>query len=251
MNYCPACRRHLNGALACAGCGTPAQYLMPAAPAAPDVTAAPYVPYGAEDVPAQHSTLADVYADSLVVLSGPGERSPGARRRVAHRRRRRTLLTIGLGLVLAAGGSLAVARMAADGEASDRAATVVLTDDAAPQKPVPAPDAPTSGAPAGKGAAKASGSAKPGAGATKSAGAGSASPAVTQPGPSASASASAPGPSGSVSASPGPGGTTGPTVSGQPSPTGPGGVQPPPPAPPKPTPTPTPTKSCVLWIFCG
>ncbi|MGW7193681.1 SCO2400 family protein, partial [Streptomyces sp. NPDC054838] len=32
MNYCPACRRHLNGALACAGCGTPAEYLIPAPP---------------------------------------------------------------------------------------------------------------------------------------------------------------------------------------------------------------------------
>ncbi|MEU3183143.1 hypothetical protein ABZ707_02850 [Streptomyces sp. NPDC006923] len=27
MDYCPQCRRHLNGALACAGCGTPAEVL--------------------------------------------------------------------------------------------------------------------------------------------------------------------------------------------------------------------------------
>ncbi|MGW4251437.1 SCO2400 family protein, partial [Streptomyces californicus] len=29
MDYCHPCRRHLNGALACAGCGTPAQALSP------------------------------------------------------------------------------------------------------------------------------------------------------------------------------------------------------------------------------
>ncbi|WP_441349432.1 SCO2400 family protein, partial [Streptomyces sp. 8L] len=27
MDYCDRCRRHLNGALACAGCGTPAEDL--------------------------------------------------------------------------------------------------------------------------------------------------------------------------------------------------------------------------------
>ena len=27
MDYCHVCRRHLNGALACAGCGTPAEEL--------------------------------------------------------------------------------------------------------------------------------------------------------------------------------------------------------------------------------
>ncbi|SCD68418.1 hypothetical protein GA0115239_10571, partial [Streptomyces sp. BpilaLS-43] len=29
MDYCQPCRRHLNGALACAGCGTPAEALTP------------------------------------------------------------------------------------------------------------------------------------------------------------------------------------------------------------------------------
>ncbi|WP_432079312.1 SCO2400 family protein [Streptomyces sp. YPW6] len=31
MDYCHPCRRHLNGALACAGCGTPAEALGPCA----------------------------------------------------------------------------------------------------------------------------------------------------------------------------------------------------------------------------
>lgn len=251
MNYCPACRRHLNGALACAGCGTPAQYLMHAAPPAPDV---PVAPYAAEGASAQPSTLADVYADSLVVLSGPGEGRSGARRRVTHRRRRRTVLTIGLGLVLATGGTLAAARIAADGERSDRAATVVLTDDAAPQQPVPAPDAPTGAAPTAKGSGKASGAAKTGAAAAKTAGPGTASPGGTQPGPTSSE----PAPATSVPASgtPRPGGTVGPTGTGKPKPSGtasPTGTPVAPPPPPPPSPSPTPTKTCSFWdsLFGG
>ncbi|KIF00403.1 hypothetical protein PL81_41420, partial [Streptomyces sp. RSD-27] len=60
MNYfCPACQRHLNGALACAGCGTPAEYLAAPAPGAP----AP--------APEPQPALAEVFADSLVVLTAP------------------------------------------------------------------------------------------------------------------------------------------------------------------------------------
>ncbi|MEJ8644488.1 hypothetical protein WKI68_30625 [Streptomyces sp. MS1.HAVA.3] len=144
MNYCHACRRHLNGALACAGCGTPAEYLIPAAPAAASVPG----PAVEAPVAAAPTALADVYADSLVVLSAPNERRAGARRRATHRRRRRTVLTIALGVLIALGGSLAVARMTAEGEGTDRAAKVVLTDDG-PQQPAPLPDLPTAGAPTG------------------------------------------------------------------------------------------------------
>ncbi|MYV67517.1 hypothetical protein GT043_16605, partial [Streptomyces sp. SID2131] len=53
MDYCHACRRHLNGALACAGCGTPVEELRyetphiaaprqaPAATPAPEPSPAP------------------------------------------------------------------------------------------------------------------------------------------------------------------------------------------------------------------
>uniref|UniRef100_UPI003B976D62 SCO2400 family protein n=1 Tax=Streptomyces prasinus TaxID=67345 RepID=UPI003B976D62 len=37
MDYCHPCRRHLNGALACPGCGTPAETL-PARPEASDAS---------------------------------------------------------------------------------------------------------------------------------------------------------------------------------------------------------------------
>lgn len=139
MDYCSACRRYLNGALACAGCGTPAEHLISAAPVAP-------APGSAAGFGSDPAALADVYADSLVVLSG--ERGPGqgraqgraaARRRTGHRRRRRTALTVGLGLMLAAGATLGLARLATDGERTDRAATVVLTDEAGPAEPAPLP----------------------------------------------------------------------------------------------------------------
>ncbi|NED03797.1 hypothetical protein G3I55_19255, partial [Streptomyces sp. SID6648] len=45
MDYCHPCRRHLNGALACAGCGTPAEALGPYAVPAP-AGPAPDEPYG-------------------------------------------------------------------------------------------------------------------------------------------------------------------------------------------------------------
>lgn len=74
MDYCIACRRYLNGALACAGCGTPAEHLISAAPAAPARGSA--AGFGSDP-----AALADVYADSLVVLSGEREHGLGGRGR--------------------------------------------------------------------------------------------------------------------------------------------------------------------------
>ncbi|MCX5198071.1 hypothetical protein OOK31_29965 [Streptomyces sp. NBC_00249] len=238
MNYCPACQRHLNGALACAGCGTAAEYLVPLAPTA------------ASPGPAPQPPLAEVFADSLVVLSGPAEGGrAGTRRRAdAQRRTRRTVLSVGLGLVLAAGGSIAVARIVSDGEGVDRAAEVVLTDDAGPKQPDPLPSD-------GPAAPSALPSAKAGGGAAKKAGPGAATGTATAgPGASASASGKA-GPSQSATAG---GGAVQPPKSGQPAP-GPTGTakpgQTPQPTPTKakpgkPKPTPSPTETCVFWIFC-
>ncbi|MFJ3963908.1 hypothetical protein [Streptomyces sp. NPDC090036] len=239
MNYCHACRRHLNGALACAGCGTPAEYLIPAASAA----APPAVPVAEAPSPSLPTALAEVYADSLVVLSAPNERRAGARRRVTHRRRRRTVLTLSLGLLIAVGGSMAVARMATDGERSDRAAQVLLTEDG-PQQPAPLPDTPTAGAPTGSGKA----TAKAPAAGTKTGGAAVPSGGVAEPG--GTESAPAPGTSGPASRTPGPGKSVQGSPSGRPSQSPTASTQPSPPTTsPSPSPTPTPTKDC--WIFCG
>ncbi|MFD9307764.1 hypothetical protein ACFWCB_34675 [Streptomyces sp. NPDC060048] len=238
MDYCIACRRHLNGALACAGCGTPAEYLIPAAPPRPVAASA----FG--DDPA---ALADVYADSLVVLSGEGQGRAGARRRASHRRRRRTALTAGLGILLAAGTTLGLARMATDGQRTDRAETVVLTDDAGPEQPAPLPGLTgTPAAPSALPSGKATGTAKATAGATKTAG--PAGTAGGSPGPGLAPSASASGKARPGQGTPGPGGTASPTTSGQPAPSTSATTQPPG-TPPSPQPTPKPSKSCVFWIF--
>ncbi|MFG2875845.1 hypothetical protein ACGFYU_12710 [Streptomyces sp. NPDC048337] len=234
MNYCPACQRHLNGALACAGCGTPAEYLVAVAPGGPAVPAAPVAE------PEPPTALADVFADSLVVLSAPNERRTGARRRATHRRRRRTVLTIALGMLIATGGSLLVARMATDGDRSDRAATVVLTDDAGPKEPEPLPS--LKGDPAAPSvlpSAKAGGTKAAGSGA-KTAGPGVSAGAVTESAPASSAPA--PATSGSASRTPGPGSTVKPKKSGTPSQGPSGSPQPPNPAPTTPTASPTPTE---------
>ncbi|MFI1281640.1 hypothetical protein ACH4U5_12940 [Streptomyces sp. NPDC020858] len=238
MNYCHACRRHLNGALACAGCGTPAEYLIPAAPVAASAPG-PAVEAPVAEAP---TALADVYADSLVVLSAPNERRAGTRRRATHRRRRRTVLTIALGLLIALGGSLAVARMTAEGEGTDRAAKVVLTDDG-PQQPAPLPDLPTAGAPTGSGKATTKAAAS-----TKKAGSGAPTGGVAQPG--LTPSAPAPVTSGQESGTPGPGKTV-QGGSGQPSESVSSGAPTSPTPAPPPPPKPTPTKDCgFLGVLC-
>ncbi|MGW7338765.1 SCO2400 family protein [Streptomyces sp. NPDC054808] len=144
MDYCHPCRRHLNGALACPGCGTPAHELH-----ASDA----HLTVGEETAPAAVGEDREVAAVAGTPARGdlrddsdedpdedPGEAAPGARssrrdrKAAAHRRRRRrTLLLVG-GFVLAAGGlSLAELGMdaphspdkpaAAGGETTDGGAT--------------------------------------------------------------------------------------------------------------------------------
>ncbi|MFE1587978.1 hypothetical protein ACFW6Q_20120 [Streptomyces sp. NPDC058737] len=122
MDYCHPCRRHLNGALACPGCGTPAHELH-----ASDAR----LTVGEETSPASvgeegRATGVDERRgsdsrDDLRDDSGeePGEATPGARssrrdrKAAAHRRRRRrTLLLVG-GFVLAVGG-LSLAELGMD-----------------------------------------------------------------------------------------------------------------------------------------
>ncbi|MFJ3910028.1 SCO2400 family protein [Streptomyces vinaceus] len=239
MDYCHACRRHLNGALACAGCGTPIEYLPPAAPGA---SAAPYGSARAE----ADNPLADPFADSLVVLSGAdrGGRA-GSRRRATHRRRRRTLLTLGVGLALAAGGTVALARIVTEGQKTDRAAEVVLTDGNGPQDPAPLPSGKgTPAAPTALKPVKASGTAKATADATQPAGPGASAEGSAQPGPTVSASAS--GGAGPTKGATGPGPSVKPSRSGKPSPSASGSAQ-----PPSPSPSPSPTKTgCWFIFFC-
>ncbi|MFE7750697.1 hypothetical protein, partial [Streptomyces sp. NPDC057428] len=102
MDYCHPCQRHLNGALACAGCGTPADALAPyAVPAVP-------APAGRGEEPASETSGASK-------ATGHRRRAPEAtprrRGRRGHRRRGRTLLLTATGVVLAV-GALSLAELA-------------------------------------------------------------------------------------------------------------------------------------------
>ncbi|MEU8593524.1 hypothetical protein AB0D07_07315 [Streptomyces globisporus] len=247
MDYCHPCRRHLNGALACAGCGTPAEalgpYAMPAA-AGP----APDEPYGtaarADEADAPRRTRRDARRDAA------REPRPSRRRaRGSHRRRGRTVLLGALGLLLAA-GALSLAELALEPGQDDTAADFVSDAPGDPAEPAPtetSADAPRDPGPVGSRAG-----------------------ATTGPGTDArpvDARSGSPDPSGSPSpdastpdeptASPEPDETDPSDAPDSPpaDPPGPGDPQqsttapapPPPPAEPTPSPTPSPTCTRFLW----
>lgn len=188
--------------------------------------------------------------DWIVTLATPYERRPGARRRSTHRRRGKTVLTVGVGLALAVGGSMVAARMADDGQRTDRAATVMLTDDAGPDQPAPLPSqAGTPSAPKALPSAKGPVTVKATGGATKAAGASQSPGGASAPGPAPSASV--PGTSGPTTGSPSGGPSAkNPLKSAKPAPSGSGSAQPSASATPAPTPTPT-QGGCWFWLFCG
>jgi hypothetical protein len=133
MDYCHPCRRHLNGALACPGCGTPVEELLVYADAHEDdadsaaegfeTAEVPYEGHGDEGVRPGRAQSRRRGASG-----GPdGARGTRAARRdrkaAAHRRRRRRVLFAGAGLLLAAGGlSLAELGIEAPGSAPKPAA---------------------------------------------------------------------------------------------------------------------------------
>ncbi|WP_435280433.1 SCO2400 family protein [Streptomyces koelreuteriae] len=111
MDYCDPCRRHLNGALTCPGCGTSA-----------DALRRREREYGDQDdsggVDADRD--GDVYDDEEPLGraarrrgDGPGGASRRDRKAAAHRRRRRRTLFIAAGFILAAGG-LSLAELGMD-----------------------------------------------------------------------------------------------------------------------------------------
>src|SRR3954454_15266970 len=71
MDYCNPCRRHLNGALACPGCGSAIEELRSYAPRVPaqggpqDPPAVPaYARYGVEEQYGGSSLAGDAHADA-------------------------------------------------------------------------------------------------------------------------------------------------------------------------------------------
>ncbi|NEB45375.1 hypothetical protein G3I45_13440, partial [Streptomyces sp. SID339] len=105
MDYCHPCRRHLNGALACPGCGTPAEACREYAQSVA----------GPHEEPDAHD---GAYEESSPRVRGRRKE----RTRRAHRRRRRKILFATAGLALAAGG-LSLAELGTEGSSGDRAAS--------------------------------------------------------------------------------------------------------------------------------
>ncbi|WP_406493941.1 hypothetical protein OG936_09755 [Streptomyces sp. NBC_00846] len=264
MDYCHPCQRHLNGALACAGCGTPAEapshYATPAfAGHEPDAEREPSAPPRPGGRRGGRDAARPTRGTSG---SRRPDRRAGAQRRGkrAHRRRGRTALLVAIGVVLAA-GMLSLAELAIEPNGDDRASDYVR--EAVPDTTEPAPARSASGAaerpgPVDGPSVLPATDAHP-AGATGAGGAmGSARPegsGADSPRPEDSAAAPVPesaAPSASMDLAPGPDATEG--APGDPSePARPGGgpTRPAPPASPTPTPTPTRSETCWFLWFCS
>ncbi|MFD7609508.1 hypothetical protein [Streptomyces sp. NPDC059828] len=271
MDYCYQCRRHLNGALACAGCGTPAEelrYHNPAVvPAA--MPAARRVPV-AEAGPAPVNRPSAAPADEVVVELGGAydePRTPSGHRRaptasrkarrsagVRGRRKRGRKVVVGaVGLVLAA-GVLSLTELAKETVWGGDGASVEVREEEAPLpvEEIPDPavsDEPAEG-PSGVSEAPETESAVPRPSATGGGGTTGRPVAVESSSRAVRSGSSVPAPDrssdDSASTSPESGDEpSDPGDAGSATPTKPAG---PPPAP-TPTPTPSPSETCTWFLF--
>jgi hypothetical protein len=233
MDYCHPCRRHLNGALACAGCGTPAEELRRHDPSAP--AAAPVYELDGVSEPTGHRRAR---------REAPARRRAAGARRAPKRRGRKVLFGT-FGLVLAA-GALSLAELAIENPGDDGAATTVK-EETPPEteetlEPTAPDETPQGPDPVTEPTASASTSARPtvtgaGTGSGDGGGSGDGKPTATRPvGPGPSSSPSDDDPSGSAS----------PAPSGEPP--GPSSAEPPPPSQ-QPDPEPSPKQTCNRFLW--
>ncbi|GAA2432847.1 SCO2400 family protein [Streptomyces lavendulocolor] len=268
MDYCHQCQRHLNGALACAGCGTPVEELRhddPQTSAAEHV----YELDRDEELP----PAAPRRARGRTRRAQPARRSRPAGRR-ARRKRGRTLLVVTGALILAA-GLLSLAELAMEHPGEDGAATVVRQEDRAAPEPLPdrpdvsaLPDAPepvrepvvSASAPAPDDPEDGSGSGEEGTGAPSGVPVASAPASGDGPatGPSAPEPSGDPGEPGAPDApgadepapqDPPPEDPEAPGTPGEPGGTAPGDPPPDDPPPAEPAPSPTATESCDWFLW--
>ncbi|MFH9614728.1 hypothetical protein ACH4MM_13515 [Streptomyces pratensis] len=229
MDYCHPCRRHLNGALACAGCGTPAD--------------AP-VPYAVVGLSGRD---AEPVGETLEPSAQAGHRrraraAARGRGRRTHRRRGRALLLTAAGLVLAL-GALSLAELAMEPEGDDGAAVYVSEATSYPTEPLPS--ASSSTGPEDPGPVDVP-TAVPVTDSHSVTATGAPSRSAEPEAPPAASAPAAPSPSASAPEEPeGTGAPAEPSGSGSPTadPTTPG-------PPDDPAPTPSPTETCIWWIFC-
>ncbi|MGW2130523.1 SCO2400 family protein [Streptomyces coelicoflavus] len=158
MDYCSSCRRHLNGALVCPGCGAYAPDIAPRVTVGDRGTAPPSGPalvrtdFAADDADSSTGSDAAPYAPAAEVGDLPPARQQGraARRRQLTRwkkNKRRAVIASAVALV---GGGLSLATM--DRQSGDRAQATTAPDHRSMggadeeigerDRPVPAPTTP-------------------------------------------------------------------------------------------------------------
>ncbi|WP_455752897.1 SCO2400 family protein [Streptomyces coelicoflavus] len=158
MDYCSSCRRHLNGALVCPGCGAYAPDIAPRVTVGDRVTAPPSGPalvrtdFAADDADSSTGSDTAPYAPAAEVGDLPPARQQGraARRRQLTRwkkNKRRAVIASAVALV---GGGLSLATM--DRQSGDRAQATTAPDHRSMggadeeigerDRPVPAPTTP-------------------------------------------------------------------------------------------------------------
>jgi hypothetical protein len=288
MDYCHPCQRHLNGALACAGCGTPVEalshYATPALsghePDAERANTAPPMPAGRRRSRGDAEPARGGHARGSRGARAPGgsrrggraesggSDGPGGREerggregrgakegrgRRSHRRRGRTALLAVLGVVLAA-GALSLVLLAIEPNGDNHASDYVREATDVTAEPAPDPssshDIDSPGPVDGPSVAPATDAQTSGAGRP------AASTGTGVPGGEGSALPAATttpsdgaGPSTEPPSGPSPSGTPRePAESGQPT----GNPSPPQnPAPPAPAPSPTRTETCWFLFFCS
>ncbi|MEU9151762.1 hypothetical protein AB0D59_14670 [Streptomyces sp. NPDC048417] len=125
MDYCSSCRRHLNGALACPGCGAYAPDIAPRAVVTPWQAPADSAWYdGTDYTDGTDEAAEDPYDDSPAMAAGPLGRAARRRQRVRWKKtQRRALVATAVALV---GGGLTVASL--DRQSTDRAQAASAPD---------------------------------------------------------------------------------------------------------------------------
>ncbi|WP_405662160.1 hypothetical protein OG379_12650 [Streptomyces sp. NBC_01166] len=229
MDYCHPCQRHLNGALACAGCGTPADALVPYAVVGSS---------GGDPEPPGETLEASGAAGHRRRARG----SARPRRRRGHRRRGRALLLTAAGVVLAL-GALSLAELAMEPEGDSGASEYVSEATTAATEPVPSASSSTEPDDPGPVEVPTVVPVTDSHSATATGGPARTTAPGVPPSPSApedtSPPASEPADPEETEAPAEPSGSGKPTA----------GPTPPEPSD-EPTPTPSPTETCHLWIFC-
>ncbi|MGQ5634320.1 MULTISPECIES: SCO2400 family protein [unclassified Streptomyces] len=156
MDYCSSCRRHLNGALVCPGCGAYAPDIAPPRTTAPHTGGHATTPAADDWFTAEHaagSPGSDSDAPADVTDAPPAPQGRAARRRQLARwkkNQRRAVVATAVALV---GGGITLASLDRGSGDKAQAATapdhrsMSLTDEpsAAPSRPAPAPASPTTG----------------------------------------------------------------------------------------------------------